>query len=472
MALALFAVLCFHVAYTPSPSGVLAFAIVGYVVGLVQLARLRTTRQCFYTALVTGFAAMAPQLECFWRIFGAFAIVLWLILAMWIALFVVLSHLALAKLGPKWSTLLIPFLWTGLEYFRSELYYLRFSWLNVGYAFAGSSVIPGEVLGMYGVGFVIAAWSGLLLAFPARQVLLWTGGTVATLSVVLLLLLPTAKAILPIPNLRLAGVQLEFPDAGELIQALDRVVSEDQRLVANHQGARPLTPAGLVVLPEYTLDGEPTPALKDWCRARQKFLIVGGKAPAPGNDFYDTAFVISTNGEVVFQQVKSVPIQFFNDGLPAPEQMVWNSPWGRIGICICYDLSYTRVTDELVRQGAQLIIVPTMDVTHWGRHQHELHARVAPVRAAESGIPIFRVASSGISQGVDRFGQVRSSAPFPGEGETIFFGARLAKPGKVPAARWLARLGVGVTGAFLLWLAAGEIRRQLRRAPAPEQRAG
>lgn len=60
--------------------------------------------------------------------------------------------------------------------FRSELYYLRFSWLNVGYAFAGSSVIPGEVLGMYGVGFVIAAWSGLLLAFPARQVLLWTGG--------------------------------------------------------------------------------------------------------------------------------------------------------------------------------------------------------------------------------------------------------------------------------------------------------
>lgn len=104
---------------------------------------------------------------------------------------------------------------------------------------------------MYGVGFVIAAWSGLLLAFPARQVLLWTGGTVATLSVVLLLLLPTAKAILPIPNLRLAGVQLEFPDAGELIQALDRVVSEDQRLVANHQGARPLTPAGLVVLPEH-----------------------------------------------------------------------------------------------------------------------------------------------------------------------------------------------------------------------------
>ena len=79
-------------------------------------------------------------------------------------------------------------------------------------------------------------------------------------------------------------------------------------------------------------------------------------------NFYDTAFVVGTNGEVVFKQVKSVPIQFFKDGLPAKEQTVWNSPWGKIGFCVCYDLSYTRVTDELVRQGAQLLIVPTMDV--------------------------------------------------------------------------------------------------------------
>ena len=89
----------------------------------------------------------------------------------------------------------------------------------------------------------------------------------------------------------------------------------------------------------------------------------------------------------------------FKDGLPAPEQKVWDSPWGKIGICICYDLSYTRVTDALVRQGAQMLIVPTMDVETWGQHQHELHARIAPVRAAEYGILIFRVASSGISQG-------------------------------------------------------------------------
>jgi apolipoprotein N-acyltransferase len=154
-----------------------------------------------------------------------------------------------------------------------------------------------------------------------------------------------------------------------------------------------------------------------------------------------------------------VPIQFFKDGLPAPEQKVWDSPWGKIGICICYDLSYTRVTDALVRQGAQMLIVPTMDVDTWGHHQHELHARIAPVRAAEYGVPIFRVASSGISQGVEKTGRVQSSAPFPGEGETIFFGAHIGAKGSVPPDRLLALWCVFVTVVFVfrtlaatLWL--------------------
>ena len=128
---ALIAVVCFHLAYTPAKSGLLSLAIVGYVIGLVQLARLRTTRQCFYIGLVTGFACFAPQLSFFWGIFSGAAIALWLVLALWIALFVVLTHLAIVTLGLKRAAFLTPFFWTGLEYFRSELYYLKFSWLDV-----------------------------------------------------------------------------------------------------------------------------------------------------------------------------------------------------------------------------------------------------------------------------------------------------------------------------------------------------
>lgn len=446
---------CFHLAYTPAQSGLLAFAIVGYVIGLVQLARLPSARQCFYVAMAVGFACFAPQLGFFWNIFGAFAIALWLILALWVAAFVVITHVAIVQLGWKRAAFLTPFFWTGLEYFRSELYYLKFSWLNVGYAFAESSLVPWQHAGTYGIGFGLVACV-VLLKFVRRahldrirliHVILF----VAVVALVTALFLPSyTKAIRRLPNLVLAGVQVEFPDEKEVLKALDTILAQHNRLIQTNRLFQRHTNLNLVVLPEYTLDGEPTEALKDWCRTNQKFLIVGGKQPLGDTNYYNTAFVISTNGEVVFKQVKSVPIQFFRDGLPAPEQKVWDSPWGKIGICICYDLSYTRVTDALVRHGAQMLIVPTMDVETWGQHQHELHARIAPVRAAEYGIPIFRVASSGISQGVEKSGRVQSTAPFPGEGETIFFGANIGAKGAVPPDRLLAPLCVFITLLFLL----------------------
>ncbi len=231
----------------------------------------------------------------------------------------------------------------------------------------------------------------------------------------------------------------------------------DQALAKN-------TNAPIFVLSEYTLDGPVPDSLKNWCREHSRYLVVGGEDPAGTNNYYNTAFVVGTNGDIVFKQAKSVPIQFFKDGLPAPEQKVWNSPWGKIGIGICYDLSYTRVTDELVRQGAQLLIVPTMDVEDWGRHQHELHSRVAPVRAAEYGIPIFRVASSGISQAVTGDGYVVAQTSIPGSGEIFSAQLRLPTHGRLPLDRWLAPFCVAVTGivtAVLLFLAWKEKNPQI-----------
>jgi predicted amidohydrolase len=245
------------------------------------------------------------------------------------------------------------------------------------------------------------------------------------------------------PKLNLVGIQMEFPPETIIPKILDHALAKN-------------TNAPIFVLCEYTLDGPVPDSLKNWCRKHSRFLVVGGKDQVGTNNYYDTAFVVGTNGDIVFKQVKSVPIQFFHDGLPAPEQKVWNSPWGKIGFCVCYDLSYTRVTDELVRQGAQLLIVPTMDVMEWGRHQHELHSRVAPVRAAEYGIPIFRVDSSGISQAVTGGGYVVAQTSVPGNGEIFSAQLRLPRQGSIPVDRYLAPICTGITGiitAGLLFLA-------------------
>jgi apolipoprotein N-acyltransferase len=84
--------------------------------------------------------------------------------------------------------------------------------------------------------------------------------------------------------------------------------------------------------------------------------------------------------------------------------------------------------------------------------EHQLHARVAPVRAAEYDIPIFRLASSGISQVVTRNGAVSDSAGFPGENEMIAGGFDLTGKGSLPVDRFAAPVCVVISGMLMLAL--------------------
>ena len=435
LGLAVSAVAAFHLAYTFRPLG---FLVALYLYCLFRLAALPTPRQAFYLGLMVGYAVYAPQLAFFWTLFGWPAMALWTVLAFWLALFVALARSCRLTFG-RLAIVLVPFLWTGLEYFRSELYYLRFSWLNVGYAFADSpQMFTTTQLGMYGAGWVFMAIGASLSQLPkSRAAVLASVGLVALGGFVNLPAKP--KAASKSNTLRVAGVQMEFPAPMEVPAALDK-------LLDCHREAE------LFVLSEYTFDGPIPERVKAWCQKRKKYLIAGGKDFIGAAEFFNTAFVVGPDGEIVFRQVKSVPIQFFKDGRPAVEQRLWESPWGKLGLCVCYDLSYRRVTDQLIRLGAQAIIAPTMDVAEWGGHQHRLHARVAPVRAAEYGVPIFRVCSSGISQLIDRDGRVVASAAFPGEHATLAGALELAERGRLPLDRWLAPLSVFVTAGAVLWL--------------------
>jgi apolipoprotein N-acyltransferase len=435
------AVACFHAAYTSIKFPLLGLLIFGYAYFLVQLADQPTVRRAFYFGLATGFLCAAPQLLFFWKIFGPAAIVLWLVFAFWIGLFTAISCGCIRRWGKPKASWLIPFIWVGLEYFRSELYYFKFSWLNIGYAFPNFSIIPVDIFGMYSIGFLVFLVATFFWGRPIQQ----AGPLLASF---LILLIPTAmfyeyvvraRFERPAPPLSITGVQLEFSPETLIPHFLNQALAKN-------------TNAPIFVLSEYTLDGPVPDSLKSWCREHSRYLVVGGKDPAGTNNFYDTAFVVGTNGEVIFKQAKSVPIQFFKDGLPAIKQEVWNSPWGKIGICICYDLSYTRVTDRLVAEGAQLLIVPTMDVEEWGRHEHELHSRVAPVRAAEYGVPIFRLASSGISQAVTGDGYVVTQTSLPGVGEILSADLHLPTYGSRPVDRFLAPICVGMTGVILIAL--------------------
>ncbi|HWI59588.1 MAG TPA: hypothetical protein VNZ22_20335, partial [Bacillota bacterium] len=309
----------FHAAYLTAHA---SFLIVFYLLGLVQLAQAETWRRALYSGFAVGVLIAVPQLEFFWRIFSVGAIALWVVYSVWIALFVVMARLCLRRLPGPWNWVLLPVLWCGLEYFRSELYYLRFSWLSPGFAFAG---LPGQVplnyAGTYGLGFLLMGlvclaafrWhkspiqtlAGLALGMGA--LLLWGYSPIGSQTAA-----PAAKP------LHMAGVQMEFPTEAEVLTRLND-------LVRKHPETE------LIVLSEYTFNDPVPDRIRRWCRDHQRYLIVGAKDPTPDGNFYNTAFVLSPAGEIVFRQVKSVPIQFFKDGIPALEQKLWDAPWGKLG---------------------------------------------------------------------------------------------------------------------------------------------
>lgn len=183
----------FNLAYTFPAC---AFLIAVYLWCLFQLTKLSTSRKVSYYGLAAGLLAFAPQLAFFWNIFGPGAIALWCVCAFWIRMFLVVGWSCQRRIGKPWAILLFPFIWTGFEYFRSELYYLRFSWLNAGYVFADNlQWLPMGLLGMYGFGFVIMAGicAAELLGTKAQRVAL----ALALPALAVLNNLPSMKPHLP-----------------------------------------------------------------------------------------------------------------------------------------------------------------------------------------------------------------------------------------------------------------------------------
>lgn len=85
---------------------------------------------------------------------------------------------------------------------------------------------------------------------------------------------------------------------------------------------------------------------------------------------------------------------------------VANSPAGRYGTLLCYELTFPEMARALRRQGADFLVTLSNDA--WlGRtaapHQHFAHAKL---RAVENRVTVVRAANSGISGIVDPLGRV------------------------------------------------------------------
>jgi apolipoprotein N-acyltransferase len=168
--------------------------------------------------------------------------------------------------------------------------------------------------------------------------------------------------------------------------------------------------AQIVVWPEGALNYDPRQRNSDvFQRLAQEnnvYLVIGFGLRAP-EGLYNQVVVVSPQGEFLGTYGKAHPVSYAgetslaHDGYP-----VFDTPAGKLGTIICYDLTFADTARGTARNGAQLIAAPSND---WP----ELYDKeyIMPMyRAIENRVALVKADTQFDSVIVDPYGRILSQA--------------------------------------------------------------
>ena len=355
----------------------------------------------FRLGLLHGMVLYALTLTWLWNIFGALAMGLWLILAAFIGLVAaIFGALSARHPGIWWLPVLAATSWTGVEFFRSEWFYLSFPWITPGTAIGPTALSPW--LGVYAATFLMMFAA---CAFACRM--RWPGAVALMTVLTLVIWHPHAMENGQSQTVKVAAVQ------GESLDYLSYLA------LTREDGVSSAT----VVWPEYAAmyyagpTGNPWGDAIDLCKEKDLTLVFGTMR----HDFtgkprkFNEALTMDATG-VLGSHVKNRPVHLMDDGVKGESTLPVATPAGRIATPICFDCDTQWVCRKMVANGAEWIAAPTMDALHWGASQRLQHAELFRHRAAENGRWIVVAATSGITQIIDPTGTRRAALPWPAEG--------------------------------------------------------
>lgn len=208
----------------------------------------------------------------------------------------------------------------------------------------------------------------------------------------------------------------------------NRRLAEETSVRAFEQGA------DIVILPEMVVHGyvadwkrlrslaEPVdgPTVASWSKLAIRFdgYMVGGFCEADGDALYNSAVAVGPDGLILHYRKAHLfdeeKIAFQPGDLGFP---VAPTPFGTIGICVCYDLRFVEVVRLLALQGADLICVPTawlpgFDQERWDDQGMCPQARGAVLQANLSQVYIACASQAGKHGELDFLGSSCLADPY------------------------------------------------------------
>jgi len=165
--------------------------------------------------------------------------------------------------------------------------------------------------------------------------------------------------------------------AEEAVAAGARLVVLPELVVPGYD----LDPAGLARAAE-PLDG---PTLAAWHAFARKTgaCIAGGFCERDGAALYNTAVLVGPDGLLLHYRKLHL---FDAEKLiftPGDRGLgVVDTPVGRVGLCVCYDLRFVEVVRALALQGAEIVAVPTAWVGGFDRNPRDAMGFIGQARGA------------------------------------------------------------------------------------------
>lgn len=412
-------------------------------------------KESFGLGLLGGIAFFGVLLHWLWTLWewtGPAIFPLYLLLTLYLGLywgaFALLYRLFKRRLRPFALALAVPAIWVLLEFTRASGRF-GFAWGELGQAlYLRTGLIQlASLTGALGLSFAIV-WVNYLL-FLALKGRAWRALVGAALIFVLLFGYGTVALRRHQPEGRELHLALVQPNIPQKRKSDPRNLGEFLRVYLTLLSRIEPEEAELVVLPETILptfllrQTEYLEPFREFARERGLYLLFG-TLDYRQDRFYNTAALLSPQGEVSAQYDKVQLVPFSPEYLPFRAQLerlgfAWlvrelapadltpgrgffplDSPLGRIATPICFESSFAHISRGFAQNGAELLVTLTNDAWFGRSAALAQHFSFGVLRAVETGRYFVQAANTGISGIVSPQGRIIASSGI--EREEVLYG--------------------------------------------------
>lgn len=440
-----------------SPISYPFIAIISVSPIFIILREVKDTRSAFWVGWCFAFGCYTASMYWISFSFGvdlqAFA---WLIpftvfgLPAYFALFPGLAA-ALAYITARdkplwWLALSFALLWSIMEYARG-IALTGFPWSLLGYIWSDTPIIMqlASVVGAYGISFFTILWISIPFVLLYRKGWRFVSNQIFALLALITLILTISYGIGRlnqdatgvVPNVKLRLVQPNIPQ--KLKMDRSRILEIYEILLALSQlpGKESITH---VIWPEAALSVnliDDEIAREHVARAAPKdgYLLLGAlRREGEGNNFkiYNSFFILDAMGNIRSIYDKShlvpfgeyVPLRFllpkdfkkltlgsvdFSEGTGVQSIAVPGAPL--VSPLICYEGIFPGYVMPEEKKRPEWLLNITNDAWFGNTFGPYQHLAITQSRAIEEGVPLIRVANTGISAVVDPYGRVLTHLP-------------------------------------------------------------